>query len=387
MIKMNIKEFTEKYPNKNKPEKSYFSPGRINLIGEHVDNYGGKVLPMSIHLGIYAFVSKRKDRKVTLSSTAFPKSDLTIDLDNLKKSSEGHWCNYAIGMMTELLDGSEMNGFDLTIHSTLPIGAGVSSSASLEVLVGTILNDLYTLGKTPLEIVKIAKYVENVYIGVACGILDQFAVGIGKKNHAMYLNTTTLKNKHIPVELEENIFVLVNTNKKRTLAGSEYNDRKNDCDKALLKINQSNFYNEIANIPLNKLEDISPILTDNELKRVTHVVTEEDRTLRFTTAIKAKNYALAGEILHECHNSLRDNFEVSWKEADILVELFKENGAHGSRMVGGGFGGCILALINKEIYNDVKEQIANAYNELTGYNADFYIVHSSDGAKKVEDLT
>lgn len=356
----------------------YFSPGRINLIGEHVDNFGGHVFPVAIQLGIHAVVEIRNDKKLHLQSENFK----DVIIDNLNRIEPESWANYIIGMFNRMMPDIPF-GLNIRINSTLPVGAGLSSSAALEVLVGTIINDIYKLDYSKLDIVKIAKEVENNFIGVACGIMDQFACKMGKANTAMFLDTLSLENEYVPFDLQDYVLVIANTNKKRKLVESAYNDRKKDADSALSILKDYYPISTLAELKLDQLDAIKPKLSENQFKRVKHVVSEEYRTNMVKQLLTNGQVAFIGPLLNESHKSLKDLYEVSCQELDILAEAFQENGAFGARMVGAGFGGCVLALVKKSDYHEVVETVSDTYSNETNLKADFYQIKSHSGASRL----
>ncbi len=360
----------------------YFSPGRINLIGEHVDNFGGHVFPVAIQLGIKADVEIRNDKQIHLKSENFKE----IIIDKIEKIEEESWANYVIGMFDRMMPEPTF-GLNINLKSNLPAGAGLSSSASLEVLIGTIINDLYKLDYSALDIVKIAKEVENNFIGVACGIMDQFACKMGKANTAMFLDTATLDFNYVPFELEDNVLVIANTNKKRKLVESAYNDRKNDADSALIILKEYYSINQLAELSINHLPRIKEMLNENQYKRVEHIVNEEHRTNSAKSYLSNGYMQSFGELLNGSHKSLRDLYEVSCIELDTMQEAFVNNGALGARMVGAGFGGCVLALVKKSDYSEIIDSVSKIYTEQTQLIPDFYKIKSYSGASRIYTQT
>jgi galactokinase len=370
--------------------KVYFSPGRVNLIGEHIDYLGGNVFPTAINLGTYAVVSPRQDDKFYLLSHNFKKyGNKEFDLKDLSYNEERNWANYASGMVQAFIEKgmTATTGLNILVYGTLPNSAGLSSSASLEVLIGTVLKNEYKFDIPMLEIVKTAQKVENSYIGVNCGIMDQFAVGMSKEHKAIYLNTETLDYKLVPLELEDYTLVIANTNKKRTLADSKYNERRAECDVALhtLKSNEIDIQN-LCDMDEDFFKKVVHLLPSNTIKmRVRHAVTENDRTKNAVKALESKNLELFGKLMNHSHDSLKNDYIVSCLELDTLVDSFRKNGATGSRMTGAGFGGCTISLIKTNLVQSVIAEVKKEYHQKIGYQADFYLCKTSDGARQLKE--
>ncbi len=366
---------------------TYFSPGRINLIGEHIDYLGGNVFPTAISLGTYAFVSKRSDNELHFISHNFKKFGSTVSfLDDLSYKKKDNWTNYAKGMFqTYLKKGHEINhGLNILIFGTLPNSSGLSSSASLEVLIGTMIKDIYKLPITKLEIVLDSKDVENNYVGVNCGIMDQFAIGMAEKDKAIYLNTDSLEYTQVPLILNHHKILIANTNKKRALADSKYNERVTECTKAL-NILQDNNYNikNLCELDQTDLTDIKEILDNTIYKRVEHAVLENIRTKKSVGQLEKGNLVEFGKLLYQSHDSLKGLYEVSCKELDTLVDAFKEVNALGARMTGAGFGGCAIALVKEENIEETIKYVKQKYRETIGYDTDIYEVLPSGGPRKL----
>ncbi len=366
----------------------YFSPGRVNLIGEHIDYHGGNVFPTAINLGTYALVTKRNDREIHYLSQNFKSfGEIIVSLDKLEYDEKRNWTNYPTGVFKAYTDlGLKADqGLNILIYGTLPNGAGLSSSASLEVLMGTVLRDEYHFDIDMLDIVKIAKDVENNYVGVNCGIMDQFAVGMSRENTAIYLNTDTLDYQLVPLELGNYTLVIANTNKKRALADSKYNERRSECDEGL-KVLKDNNYNIdlLCEMNVEEYENLKDIFTNKTIKnRVEHAVYENDRTKNAVKALTAKDLEKFGNLMNMSHDSLKNLYEVSCRELDTLVDSFRKNGAIGSRMTGAGFGGCTVSLVETSKVNEIVEKVKQEYIEKIGYNADFYFCKTSDGARRL----
>jgi len=365
---------------------NYFCPGRVNLIGEHIDYHGGGVFPTAINLGTYAFVTKREDNEFHFLSENFRVyGSKKTDLTDLSYKKEDNWSNYVKGMIKKFIDlGHQINhGLNILIYGNLPNGAGLSSSASLEVLIGTVLKEEFNLDIKMIDIVKTAKDVENDYIGVNCGIMDQFAVGMSKENKAIYLNTNTLDYKLVPLELGDYTLVITNTNKKRSLSESKYNERRIECDLGIdiLKKNKIEF-NFLCDLNIDDFKSFENIFEDQIIKnRVKHAIFENDRTINAVKSLIKGDFVEFGNLMNKSHDSLRDLYEVSCKELDVLVESFRTHGATGSRMTGAGFGGCTINLVKTNIVEEVIENVKKDYLESIGHEASFYLVNTSDGAR------
>jgi len=372
----------------NKAERLFFSPGRINLIGEHTDYNGGNVFPCAISLGTYAAYGTRNDNIIQMYSANLPdKGIIKISLDNLEYNKEDDWANYPKGMIYLLLKaGYNINhGFNLYIQGNLPDGAGLSSSASIELLMGNILNDVFNLGIDQLDLVKLGQKNENNYIGVNSGIMDEFAVGMGKKNQAILLDTNTMEYHYAPVELGNNVIVIMNTNKHRALADSKYNERRSQCEKALELLQTKLNIKSLGDLSIDDFDRNSYLINDDILiRRARHAVFENQRTLKAIKYLKENNLIEFGKLVNASHISLHYDYEVTGIELDTLVEsAWKQPGVLGARMVGAGFGGCAIAFVNKDKVDSFKENVGKLYKEKIGYAADFYIAEIADGPREI----
>lgn len=367
----------------------YFAPGRVNLIGEHTDYNGGHVFPCALILGTYGVVKQRDDRKIRLYSTNF--EDLGIisfSLDHLEKVNEEDWVNYPKGVLSILKDeGYEVKkGFDILYEGNIPNGAGLSSSASIEVLTGIIINELEDLNISMIDLVKISKRAENEYVGVNSGIMDQFAVAMGKKDKAMLLDTNTLKYIYANIKLTDAKIVISNTNKQRKLQDSKYNERRAECEQALRNLNQELNLNHLCDLTVEKFDKYKHLIIDNVVqRRAKHAVTENVRTLKAVKALKENNIKEFGRLMDESHDSLRDDYGVTGIELDTLVELARaEDGVIGSRMTGAGFGGCTVSIVENDHVEHFIKHVSERYEAKIGYAADFYVVEIGEGAHKIE---
>lgn len=370
-------------------ENVYFSPGRVNLIGEHTDYNGGNVFPCALTIGTYAVVSKRNDRKISVHSLNF--EDLGIiefNLDDMIYDTKHDWANYPKGVI-KTFENHAFNiptGFNILFFGNIPNGSGLSSSASLEVLMGIILNDSFNLNIDMVEIVKMCQEAENKFIGVNCGIMDQFAVGMGKKDCAILLDCSTLKYSYSKLDMDGYKIVIANTNKKRGLADSKYNERRSECDTALAEIQKVKNIKALGELTESEFEEIKNCISDPiKQKRAKHAVYENQRTLKAVKALNENNLTLFGQLMNDSHVSLRDDYEVTGIELDTLVSLAWEiDGVVGSRMTGAGFGGCTVSIVREDAVDNFTTTIKSKYKDKIGYEPSFYIVNISDGARKLQ---
>ena len=367
----------------------FFSPGRVNLIGEHTDYNGGPVFPCALTIGTYGAVRKRADRKLRLYSMNFSGTGIwETSLDELTPCPEDRWTNYPKGVLWALQEkGYEVPfGFDLLLYGNIPNGSGLSSSASLEVLIGTIAKKFYGLDMLTMEeIAKIGQYSENHYNGVNCGIMDQFAVAMGKKNHAIYLDTATLEYEYAPLELGDARIVIACSNKKRGLADSAYNTRRSECETALQELQQVVKVDTLGDLSEEEFEQYKDAIKDPvRVRRARHAVYENQRTRKAAEALKKGDLAEFGRLMNESHVSLRDDYEVTGIELDTLAETaWEQPGVIGSRMTGAGFGGCTVSIVKNDAIDAFIENVGRKYESVIGYAADFYVVEAGDGARRL----
>lgn len=367
----------------------FFSPGRVNLIGEHTDYNGGHVFPCALTIGTYGAVRKRADRKLRLYSMNFSGTGIwETSLDELTPCPEDRWTNYPKGVLWALQEkGYEVPfGFDLLVYGNIPNGSGLSSSASLEVLIGTIAKKFYGLDMLTMEdIAKIGQYSENHYNGVNCGIMDQFAVAMGKKNHAIYLDTATLEYEYAPLELGDARIVIACSNKKRGLADSAYNTRRSECETALQELQQVVKVDTLGDLSEEEFEQYKDAIKDPvRVRRARHAVYENQRTRKAAEALKKGDLAEFGRLMNESHVSLRDDYEVTGIELDTLAETaWEQPGVIGSRMTGAGFGGCTVSIVKNDAIDAFIENVGRKYESVIGYAADFYVVEAGDGARRL----
>ena len=367
----------------------FFSPGRVNLIGEHTDYNGGHVFPCALTIGTYGVVRKRADRKLRLYSMNFSGTGIwETSLDELTPCPEDRWTNYPKGVLWALQEkGYEVPfGFDLLVYGNIPNGSGLSSSASLEVLIGTIAKKFYGLDMLTMEeIAKNGQYSENHYNGVNCGIMDQFAVAMGKKNHAIYLDTATLEYEYAPLELGDARIVIACSNKKRGLADSAYNTRRSECETALQELQQVVKVDTLGDLSEEEFEQYKDAIKDPvRVRRARHAVYENQRTRKAAEALKKGDLAEFGRLMNESHVSLRDDYEVTGIELDTLAETaWEQPGVIGSRMTGAGFGGCTVSIVKNDAIDAFIENVGRKYESVIGYAADFYVVEAGDGARRL----
>jgi len=368
--------------------RTFFAPGRINLIGEHTDYNGGHVFPCAITFGTYALASKRTDRKIRMYSVNFPEIGVVeFDLDHLEYDLNHNWANYPKGMISYIKEAGYQidSGLDVLFYGNIPNGAGLSSSASIELVTGVMLEGLFNLKVDRIDLVKLGQKVENQFIGVNSGIMDQFAVGMGKKNHGILLDCHTLKYEYAPIEMEDYRIVIMNTNKRRELADSKYNERRSECEKALKDLQKHVQINSLGSLSPDEFDRLQMEIKDPiHRKRAKHAVYENDRTIKALAALKQNDLEQFGQLINQSHISLRDDYEVTGKELDTIVDAaWNQEGVLGARMTGAGFGGCAIAIVEKDKVDAFIKEVGKIYEEKIGYKAEFYIVTAGDGAKEI----
>ena len=369
-------------------EQQFFAPGRVNLIGEHTDYNGGNVFPCAIDRGTYGLVSKRADRTFRMYSENF--ADLGVmefTLDELVNDKKHDWANYPKGVIKMFVEeGFKIDsGFNFLVSGNIPNGAGLSSSASIEMLTSIVLKDLFHLSIDPIAMALLGKKVENLFIGVNSGIMDQFAIAMGKKDHAILLDCNTLKYDYVPVVLKDEVIVIANTNKRRGLADSKYNERRAECDEALAELQTKLPIKALGELSIEEFEANKDLIKSPiRQKRAKHAVYENQRTLKAQKELSAGNLAEFGKLMNQSHISLRDDYEVTGVELDTLAALaWEQPGVVGSRMTGAGFGGCTVSIVKKDKVDDFIKNVGEAYKNKIGYAADFYIAAVSEGARKL----
>lgn len=367
----------------------YFSPGRVNLIGEHTDYNGGHVFPCALTLGTYGAARKREDNKIHFYSMNLDSFGIVeASLDDLTNKKEYNWANYPLGVVWAFKEKGHTitSGFDMVIWGNIPNGSGLSSSASLEVLTGVILTDLFEIKDLSMtDLALIGQYSENNFNGCNCGIMDQFAVAMGKKDHAIFLDTSDLSYEYAPCVLDGAKIVITNSKVKHSLVDSAYNDRRNECAAALKALQSELDIQALGDLTPEEFEAHKSLIKDEiQLQRAKHAVYENQRTIDAVTALKAGDIESFGKLMNQSHISLRDDYDVSCEEIDILVDLaWKIPGVLGSRITGGGFGGYTVSIVKDESVDTFIETIGKTYLEKVGHEAEFYTVDIGDGASRL----
>lgn len=365
--------------------RTYFAPGRVNLIGEHTDYNGGHVFPCALTIGTYAVARKREDQQLRFYSVNFEKLGVIESaLDDLTPSKKAGWTNYPKGVMWAFEGrGYKLpTGLDILIYGNIPNGSGLSSSASLEVLTGVMLKDMFGFDVSMVDIALIGQYSENNFNGCNCGIMDQFASAMGKKDHAIFLDTNTLQYEYAPVILEDAKIVIINSKVKHSLVDSAYNDRRNECETALKELQEVVDIQTLGDLTEEEFEAHKDAIKDPiRVKRAKHAVYENQRAIKAVEALKANDVETFGKLMKASHVSLRDDYEVSCEEIDVLVDLaWETEGVIGSRITGGGFGGCTVSIVKNDAVDNFISKIGAAYKEKVGHEAEFYVVDIGDGA-------
>ena len=366
----------------------YFAPGRVNMIGEHTDYNGGHVFPCALSIGTYAAARKRNDSKLNFYSINFEENGvMESDINDIKPEDAAGWTNYPKGVIWAFAErGMKIDtGMDFVIYGNIPNGSGLSSSASLEVLTGFVLRDLYGFDVTNTELALIGQFSENNFNGMNCGIMDQFASAMGKKDHAIFLNTADLSFEYAPLVLEDAKIVVTNSNVKHSLVGSEYNVRRTECETALKELQEVIDIKTLGDLSEEEFEaNKSAIKDEVRVKRAKHAVYENQRTIKAVEALKNNDIEAFGKLMNASHVSLRDDYAVSCDEIDVLVEeAWKIPGVVGSRITGGGFGGCTVSIVKNDAVEEFKEKLGNAYKERVGKEASFYLVDIGNGPCKL----
>ncbi len=382
-----LKKFEELYGDAS-GANVYFAPGRVNMIGEHTDYNGGHVFPCALTIGTYAAVKKRTDRKLRFYSMNFDSMGIVeSSLDDLTPSDAAGWTNYPKGVMWAFAErGMKMDcGLDIVLNGDIPGGSGLSSSASLEVLTGFYLRDLFGFDVTNVDLALIGQYSENNFNGMNCGIMDQFASAMGKKDNAIFLDTADLSYQYAPLVLNGAKIIVTNSNVKHSLVNSGYNTRRKESEQALADLQKVVTIKTLGDLTEEEFEANKSAISDEVCaKRAKHAVYENQRTIRAVEALKNNNLQEFGELMNASHVSLRDDYEVSCDEIDVLVEeAWKVDGVIGSRITGGGFGGCTVSIVKNEAVETFKEKVGTAYKERVGKDADFYVVEIGDGPSKL----
>lgn len=388
MINNLVKDFMEIFGCEGEIRK-YFAPGRVNLIGEHTDYNGGHVFPAALTIGTYAVARKREDGIVRLYSENFTDMGMVeTDISHLVHDKALGWANYPMSMVWAFKEKGYIadTGFDMLIYGNIPNGSGLSSSASLEVVTGVMLKDMYGFDNVSmLDIALYGQFAENQYNGVNCGIMDQFACAMGKSGEAMFLDTATLEYEYAPVALDNASIVIACSNKKRGLADSKYNERRSECEHALKQLQEKLDIKSLGDLSIEEFEKYKNLITNSvERKRAKHAVYENQRTLEAVKELKQGNLTRFGELMIASHVSLRDDYEVTGVELDTLVDLsLAQKGVIGSRMTGAGFGGCTVSIVENDCIEEFIKNVGEGYLHKIGYAADFYTVNIGEGGRRI----
>ncbi|MDB5123490.1 MAG: galK [Mucilaginibacter sp.] len=369
-------------------ENAFFSPGRVNLIGEHIDYNGGLVMPCAITFGTYLLVSFNDDNIFRFRSLNF-EDQFDIPLQRSYTKTGAGWFNYPLGIIDFFLrDGHQLRGIDMMFYGDIPISSGLSSSASIEVVTAFALNELLNCGYSRLDLVKLSKSVENNFIGVNSGIMDQFAVAFGEKNKALMLNCDTLEYQAVDTNLGDYILAIINTNKPRNLAESKYNERVRECKGALAALQQKLDIQNLCDIDTATFNQYKYLIKDEVLlKRAQHVIEENDRVKLAASALSKNNLAEFGRLMYASHDSLRDLYEVSGIELDTVAEYAKTDpNVAGARMTGAGFGGCAIALVKEDAFDSFSKQVIAYYTDKIGYAPSVYRSLIGDGVGVLESV-
>lgn len=389
---MNQLALRSKFNEVFKKEKLYFfAPGRVNLIGEHTDYNGGHVFPCALSFGTHCVFCKRDDKKIRLYSLNFPeKGIIDADLSAISYDKKQDWANYPLGVIKTLQNhGYNINqGFELMFWGDIPNGAGLSSSASIELATAVAMNKVFNLYIPQVELVKFCQEAENKFVGMNCGIMDQFAIGMGKEGCAVLLDCNTLNYEYAPLDLKGVSIVIMNTNKRRELADSKYNERRSECERALKELQRKLPIKSLGDLSINEFEKNKELITNpTDRKRAKHAVYENQRTLQAVERLKAGDLKTFGKLMNESHLSLRDDYEVTGKELDTLAEAaWQQPGVLGARMTGAGFGGCAIALVQDADVKHFIDNVGKIYREKTGLQADFYIASVGGPARQEEKM-
>lgn len=386
---MNIKNlkdnFFKKYGNRNDNPVLFFSPGRVNLIGEHTDYNGGFVFPCALNYGTYLSIRKTAGNIIKFSTLNFDNDEI-VSIDGLFRKTSQIWINYPLGVINEFLKrGIELSGMELMYWGDVPNGAGLSSSASIEMVTAVALNDVFSAGFKTIDMVKMSQKAENEFVGMNCGIMDQFAAGFGMKDHAIFLNCDTLEYENVPVILGNNALIITNTNKRRGLTDSKYNERRAECDRAVEYLRKYKDIRNLGEIGADEIGLLEKYIPDPVIrKRAKHVISENSRVTEAVNVLRGTRIDRFGELMNLSHDSLRDDYEVTGNELDTLVyEARKLPGVIGSRMTGAGFGGCTVSIVKDDQVDKFIRDLSELYTKKTGLIPDFYKPEIGPGAGKL----
>jgi galactokinase len=380
-----VEKFIKIYGGESSTVSQYFAPGRVNLIGEHIDYNGGFVFPCALDFGTYAVARKRNDSTVRFATLNF---DLRVEVDvnDISYLEEHNWTNYPKGIIKEFLNkGYKIGGFDILYYGNIPNGSGLSSSASLEVLTAVVLNDLFDCQEDMIEMVKMSQKAENQFVGVNCGIMDQFACGMGKTNHAILLDCETLDYKYTPLKLDGYKIVIGNTKKRRGLADSKYNERRSECQYALECLQKELDINNLCDLDMDTFDKYKNLI-DNDIARdrAKHAVAENVRVKKAVEALGVGDIITFGKLMNESHDSLRDLYEVTGIELDTMVEEARKiEGTIGARMTGAGFGGCTVSIVKEESVDSFIEEVGKKYEARVNLKPEFYVANVGNGPGKI----
>ena len=378
-------KFFEKYGDRNEKPVLFFSPGRVNLIGEHTDYNGGYVLPCALNYGTYLLVRKIKDNKLRFSTLNFNMDEET-EINGLFVNKGKNWINYPLGVINEFIKkGIKIGGLELLFFGDVPNGAGLSSSASIEMVTAVAINELFSGGFSTLDMVKMSQKAENEFVGMNCGIMDQFAVGFGKKDHAIFLNCDTLSYETVPVILNDCSLIITNTNKRRGLTDSKYNERRAECDKAVELLQSYKPVRNLSELDTGDIPMLEKYIRDPVIRqRAKHVISENDRVIEAVNALKNNNIIRFGELMNLSHDSLKVDYEVTGEELDTLVYAGRKlPGVIGTRMTGAGFGGCTITIVRNSYSAKFMMELAEIYSKKTGHVPDFYQPEIGSGAGRI----
>lgn len=364
----------------------YFAPGRVNLIGEHTDYNGGHVFPCALTIGTYAAVRKREDDVLRFYSMNFEHRDVvTSSLKDLTYYKAAGWTNYPKGVIWAFTGKGHKitSGLDILLFGNIPNGSGLSSSASVEVVIGVMLKDMFGCDVSMTDIALLGQFAENNYNGINCGIMDQFSIAMGKKGHAIFLDTSDLSYEYAPIALEKEKIIIASSNKKRGLGDSKYNERRKECETALAQLQTVLDISSLGELTEEAFENAKEVIESPVcVRRARHAVCENQRTIQAVKALQGNDIKLFGKLMNESHKSLRDDYEVTGIELDTLAEAaWGQEGVIGSRMTGAGFGGCTVSIVEEEKVDAFIQNVGAKYKEKIGYSADFYVVDIGDGAR------
>jgi galactokinase len=385
-----LQKFNQLFSASNREKKCFFAPGRVNLIGEHTDYNGGYVFPAALTIGTYMVIREREDETFHLASTNFEQR-VSFSLNDLTFKKEDDWGNYPKGIIKELVnEGVQIKGADILYEGTIPNGAGLSSSASIGMVTAYAIAQLAHASLSRVDLAKLCQRMENHFIGVNSGIMDQFAVGLCKEKHAIYLNTMTMHAEDVPLELHGHKIVITNTNKRRGLADSKYNERRAQCEEALRRLQQEKRdIQTLSDLSVADLSDMEKLINDELLyHRAKHVVTENKRTSDAKEALQAGDLALFGQLMISSHLSLKEDYEVTGKELDALfIAQRKVEGCLGTRMTGAGFGGCTVSVVKVDAVESFKKAVKEEYELVTGLSPTFYICEAGNGVHELQEVS